>query len=72
MALHHDGLTRVEDALAEIDAEHAMASVESDRVMILEDIRSQVGVEKFNRAIRRFLKLEFRSIATKETLHKTN
>ena len=67
-ALHDGGLLRVEDALAGIDAEMAEASVESDRVLILNDIKKRVGIIKFNKAIRKFLKLEFRSIATKETL----
>jgi len=68
LALHDGGLLRVEDALAGIDAEMAEASVESDRVLILNDIKKRVGIIRFNKAIRKFLKLEFRSIATKETL----
>ena len=57
------GLARIEAALNTIRAEHAQASVATDREYILAVVEREVGLASFNDFIRKGLKHEYTSIS---------
>ena len=63
LAVEKGGMVRVQAALNALDAHHAEASVEEDRLMILEDIEKTVGLQKFNQQVRGGLLSEFQLIS---------
>ena len=63
VALHKDGMVRVEASLRKIDVSTAQASVDKDRTMILESIKQEISLDDFNKFVRSGLLKEFRAIA---------
>jgi len=63
IALQKNGLTRIEKALSMIDVATAQASVEKDRMLILNSIQKQMTLEDFNNRVRDGLRLEYRRVS---------
>jgi hypothetical protein len=57
------------DLLGNIDAECATASVDSDKHMILKNIRKSIGMDSFNKSIHAYMEKALRSLATAHLLH---
>lgn len=64
MALQKNGLVQIEQALLRIDAATAQASVEEDRVAILDDIQRHMSIGDFNVRVRDGLRTEYRRVST--------
>ena len=60
----NNGLARVENALANLDARNASASVPDDKDLIMAKIEGGVGVEAFNERVRECMLAEFKRIST--------
>lgn len=64
LALNNSGgRAHIDAALEKIDAEHAQASVPSDRGYILGVVEREMGMEHFNKFIREGLKREYKAIS---------
>jgi len=57
------GRERIDNALMKIDAEHAHASVETDREFILAIVQRDMGLGAFNEFIRNGIKQEYSNIS---------
>ena len=57
------GRKRIDDALMKLDAQHAHASVETDRDFILAIVQRDMGLGAFNEFIRNGIKQEYSNIA---------
>ena len=68
-ALNANGMARVSEALAGLDARDAGASVPSDKDMIMADIDASVGIEAFNERVRGTMLVEFKRISMSAGMH---